>query len=141
MVNRYNNIMQTLLFMVLATSGITQIVSTVTIVLSKSSEVPVYLIGFLLKTSIQATVVILVAYGFAGDFNQESSKSLERLNRENRNRICLVQRQEFLYTKKFLASCQVQRVQFDLSNFIEKTTPLVFQLYCINRIIDLLLVK
>jgi hypothetical protein len=34
----------------------------------------------------------------------------------------------------------MEKVKFGLSNFIEKTTPPLFQLFCLDRIVDLLLV-
>lgn len=115
--------------------------TAITLILCKTSEVPGFLFIFLLVCFIQATLIIIVAYGFAGNFHQESAKSLKRLHEENRYRVDFVPRREFLYAKKYLVACQVQKVQFGLSNFIEKITPLVFQRYCLDRIIDLLLVS
>lgn len=43
--------------------------------------------------------------------------------------------------KKFVDSCPALKVKFGLSNFIDKTTPLVFESYCVARLTDLLLVN
>ncbi len=132
--------MNTLLLVILLTMGVTQVVCVATLILCKTSEVPMFLVVFLILCIFNSTLLIIVAYGFAGDFHQESTRSFKCLHKQNRNRVGVVPRREYLYAEKFLAACQAQNFQFGLSNFIEKTTPLVFQLYCMDRIIDLLLV-
>lgn len=91
---------------------------------------------------IYATLVILAMYGFAADVNAESADFLSKLKRQKKKLTgnSNEQRRQRKFKEKFVASCQVEKIQFGMSNFIEKATPPAFQLYCINRIVDLLLV-
>ncbi len=142
LVKQYNKMMQTLLFLMLITCDTTEIISATNIIHHSSSQsIPLPLKIFFAVASIQTGITILVAFGFTGDFYKESYKSLAGLKKENRNVKLRSTRQEKKYRKTFLISCQVQKIQFGMSNFIEKTTPPIFQLYCMNRIIDLLLVR
>ncbi len=92
LVKRYNNIMCTLLIAVLVTLGIVQVIPLFTL---KQSQIPMVLIVFLTMTACQATQMIIVAYGFAGNFNQESFKSLKSLNEQNRILFCCKRRKKF----------------------------------------------
>lgn len=97
---------------------------------------------FFIVVVFEATMIFLVVYGLAGDFNLASKMSLTQLKMEAGSQCHgKLLRKERIYREKLLRSCQVHKIKFGLSNFIEKTTPPVFQLYCLNRMIDLLLVK
>lgn len=84
--------------------------------------------------------ILVIAYGFAGNFYDASVKSLHDLKRKAKLTL-LKQRKQRKVCEKFLASCQVQKIQFGATNYIDKLTPLVFQQFCIDRIIDLVLVQ
>lgn len=138
LVATYNEAMRTLLFMFLFTCGVTQVISAVTLITQPNSvSLPPLVYLFFGGVFIETILIILVVYGFAGDFYQTSETSLAKLNQVVRSG--RMQKKERKFREKYLLSCQVQKMNFGLSNFIEKTTPLIFQLFCLERIIDILL--
>lgn len=84
--------------------------------------------------------ILVIAYGFAGNFYDDSVKLLQELKRKAKLSYLKQPKQRKVY-EKFIASCQVQKIEFGVTNFIDKLTPLVFQKFCIDRIIDLVLVQ
>lgn len=136
-----NDVLGSLLFLFLLACGTSQVVSAVTTILYASS-IDVFVALFFTVMVFETSLIYMVVYGLAGNFYRASELSLLELNKHatiHLNKI--VERKERKQRKKFLKSCQVQKVKFGLSNFIEKTTPPMFQLYCLERIIDLLLVQ
>ncbi len=83
---------------------------------------------------------LLIVYGFAGKFYDDSIKFLQDLQRKVKLTFIKQTKRRIEY-EKFLVSCQVQKIRFGLTNFIDKLTPLVFQQFCMDRIIDLVLVQ
>lgn len=135
-----NNLISSLLFLCLLVCGTCQVVSAVTTLLHASSLNFLLLIFFIMTVS-QTSLIHLVVYGFAGEFYRSSDLSLLQLKRHMGIHYNLgLIKKEHKYRQRFLRSCQVQKIKFGMSNYIEKTTPPVFQFYCLNRIIDLILV-
>ncbi len=103
---------------------------------------PLLLIIFYATAITQAVVINLLVYGYAGDFYQRSNFLLLSLKQNMGNvEHRLISRKQVKYRQTFLNSCQVEKIKFGLSNFIEKSTPPMFQLFCVERIVDFLLVK
>lgn len=139
LVERCNDAIRSLLFWFLLTPGTAQVIAAVTIV--HSTIINLLLLLLFAMTVLQTVMTIVVVYGFAGDFNKDSELSLLQLQKQASIQYDVnVGRKERKYRERFLRSCQVQKVKFGLSNFIEKSTPPLFQLYCLNRIIVMLLV-
>lgn len=134
-----NNLISSLLFLFLLACGTAQVMSAVTTILHSSSLNFLLLLFFLMAVS-QTFLIYLVVYGFAGEFYRSSDLALLQLKRHIGINGIKIAKKEHKYREKFLRSCQVQKIKFGMSNFIDKTTPLIFQLYCLNRIIDLILV-
>lgn len=133
-VRRYNDCMRGIFIAVLLTSGISQIESFFMLV-GLTAQMPITIKIFFIVLAIETFIIHLVIYGFLGDIHYESLRTLSVLTtmvKRNHKR----HRQ---HLETFINSCLPERVQFGLSNFIEKTTPLVFQMFCVGRIIDLLL--
>ncbi len=142
LVEKYNAVMRTLLFAVLLALGILQVISVVNLVLESWSSVPIMVNLFYGATFLESFLVVLVGYGFAGDLHLVSKHTLARLKAQVLSKdYGRFGRKEHKYKKAFVMSCQVQKIKFGLSNFIEKTTPPVFQLFCSDRIVDLLLAQ
>ncbi len=143
LVELFNDAMNSQLFVLMLTCGITEVICAGLIInRSGSSNLPFFLRMFFIILFVQATVGILGWYGFSGDFNQISERSLCKIRRhENITHLEHITRRERKYKKKLLCSFQVQKIKFGLSNYIDKTTPAVFELFCLQRIIDLLLVR
>ncbi|CAL8136414.1 unnamed protein product [Orchesella dallaii] len=78
-------------------------------------------------------VVILYIFGQAGSLFSLSSQVLN----EERS-ACLLGRAN-LHKRKVLRSCTPIRIEFGLSNFIDKVTPLKFVEFSIDRLVDLML--
>ncbi len=142
LVEIYNQTMRSIFFVFLLTCETAEIISAVTFVLHKyRSQIPLSLSMFFILAMFEAVFIILVVYGLAGDFYQQSTSSLCQLTRLACNiHDARVTKMELKYREKFLRSCQKQKIKFGLSNFIEKTKPPVFQLFCLNRMIDLMLI-
>lgn len=141
LVERCNDVLSSLLFLFLICCGVSQIMSAVTII-RQSSSINIFMICFFAAVVFQTFFVYVVLYGLAGDVYRSSKSTIVKLKRQaNLHLGGLHKRKERRYRVMFLESCQVQNVRFGLSNFIEKTTPPMFQLYCLNRIVDLLLVR
>lgn len=98
---------------------------------------------FFVSVVVETVVIILVVYGFAGDFYQDSVNGLDNIRKQvNRSSSQFGYKSKIRkYFTKFLVSCPPMKIRLGLSNFIEKTTPLVFQMFCTCRIIDVLLVR
>ncbi len=139
LVEEYNKAMHSILLFLFISAGLFQTMSVVTLILLWNF-LPFILELIFAFIVLQASVIILFIYGFAGDFNEMSKHSLSRLKKEVDNEQGL-SRKERKYWNMFLRSCQIERIKFGMSNFIEKTTPPAFQLFCLCRIIDLLLVR
>lgn len=102
----------------------------------------IFIVFLFSMTVLRAVLIFLVVYGFAGDFYKDSELSLSQLKEQAGIRFNgKIAVRERIHREKFLRSCQVQKVKFGLSNFIEKTTPPIFQLFCLDRIADLLLIR
>lgn len=141
LVELYNDAMNSLLFILMLACGVTEITSALLIInRSGSNNLPFFLEMFFVILLIQATVGILGWYGFAGDFNQISERSLCKIMRQGSMLPKLTQK-ERNFKEKTLRSFQVGRIKFGLSNYIEKTTPAIFELFCLQRMVDLLLVQ
>lgn len=141
LVELFNSIVISLLFLFLIGCGTSQIMSVVTIILHYTS-MNFLLMMFFTITTLEATLIILVVYGFAGEFYRTSALSLLKLqNKAGIRYFGSLGKRERKYRERFLRSCQAQKVKFGFSNFIEKNTPPIFQLFCLNRIIDLLLLR
>lgn len=84
--------------------------------------------------------MLVIAYSFAGNFYVDSVKLLLDLKRKAKLSF-LKQSKQRKVCEKFQASCQVQKIEFGVTNYIDKLTPLVFQKFCIDIIIDLVLVQ
>lgn len=137
----YNDSVRSILFFFLLTTGVGQITSAVTLIVQTPSDsVPFLANLFFVSLIPQSILVNLVAFGFGGEFYKSSSSSLKRL-KQNVLTLNSINRRDRKFLQAFLNSCQVGKIRFGFSNFIEKTTPLIFQQFCIDRIIDLLLVR
>lgn len=138
LVELFNDGISTIFFVIFFGSGVVQILSVVTII-DHTTLSPLLILVFAVLAA-QTVLNILVVYGVAGDVFEVSLNSISCLRRKVKivNNLSRVQRR---YLERFLASCAVERVDFGMSNFIEKTTPLEFQLFCLERIIDLLLLR
>lgn len=91
---------------------------------------------FLVIAVVNFSVVILVVFGFAGSFHQLSVQSLFQLKQRAALSNCILTSKERKYIWKFLRSCQVGKMRFGFSKFIEKSTPPTFQSFCVDRLID-----
>lgn len=137
----YNKSMRTLLFIFLLTSGVGQIISTVTLILQTNSDsVPFLANVFFASVVPQAVLINLVAFGFGGQFHKSSNLSLKQLKQSVRT-VKSIKIRDRKYLERFLNSCQASKIKFGLSNFIEKRTPPMFQQFCVQRIVDLLLLR
>lgn len=142
--------MRSLLFLCMFAAGVWQIMSAVTLVFQfhqlrvGGNTMPLSLNLCFATVTVEETLVILVLYGFVGDIYNESKKSLRDLKRKivgGPNQGIILTRKEQNYRKMYIASCQIEKFQFELSNYIEKKTVPVFQIFCCNRIIDILFIK
>lgn len=71
LVQLYNDVIGSLLFLFLLASGTVQVMSAVTAILQAWS-ISIFLVIFFSMTVIQATLIIMVAYGFTGNFHRAS---------------------------------------------------------------------
>lgn len=135
--------MSSIQFMVLVATGITEVICATTLIRQLAcNSAPILLNLFYFGFVLNAVVVAFVVYGFAGDFYVASHLALSKFKRQVRNQNAgSLPKHKRNFRSRFLVSCQVEKVRFGLSNFIDKTTPAVFQLFCVNRVIDMLLVK
>ncbi len=125
----------------LVTVGVGQMGCAAVIISQKTSnDTPFLLNLFFIVSIVQSVLVFLMVYGSFGDFYVESDKCLATLKRlvSDQN---LPNRRKQLHMHKFLNSVQIAKVRFGFSNFIEKNTPPLFQQFCIERLVDLLLVN
>lgn len=139
----YNDAMNSQLLVLMVGCGVSEVASAVILIKqSSSSDIPFFLQIFFVVLFIQSVVRILGLYGFAGDFYQISANSLSVLYHQVDTLFTgNTTSKQRKYREKVLKSFQVQKVKFGFSNYIEKTTPAVFELFCLQRIIDLLLLK
>lgn len=142
LVERYNAAMNSLLCSLLLSSGMTQVISASTLIRQPNfNSADIILNLFYLAITINTFFITTVMYGFAGDFFAASDFKLSHLKRNVvKKTLEIVLKREHRFRSRFLAACQVEKVQFCVSNFIEKTTPLVFELYILDRTVDMLLV-
>lgn len=110
---------------------------TATLILLGPARLPPAMVIFFGVLAIDMVFVITFAYGFAGDLNKQSKIFVATLQSTKmfvarRSRKCL---------SLFIQSCPPLKIRFGMSNYIDKTTPLIFQSFCSCRIVDLLLVK
>lgn len=131
----YNNGMRSIFFVALLGTGIAQIIPVV--VLIRTTSLSFVITIFFVSLAIQASLIILIVYGFAGNVHTVSKVSLAKLEQVVRSGNFGRFNQRYL--ERFLSSCQILKIKFGMSNFIEKSTPPIFQLFCIERCIDLLL--
>ncbi len=132
-----NDSMQTLFFFLLLTSGITQLISVVALI--RPDPLPFLVIMFFIAVALQSILINTVLYGFAGDVHETSKRSLQKLKQGVENMYLRNVRKERTYFRCSLASFQTTKIRFVMSNFIGKCTPPIFQIFCIDRIIDVLL--
>ncbi len=71
---------------------------------------------FFVSTAIETILIILIVYGFAGNVHKVSIVSLLKLNQIVRNYKFEGFQQNYMH--RFLASCQILKIKFGLSNFI-----------------------
>lgn len=137
----YNIYIRTSLFLFLLTAGVAQIISAVTLITQTSTDsVPCLANLFFASVVLQASFTIFIVFGFGGEFHKSSDLSLKRLKQKTLT-FNTVTTKERKYLQRFLNSCQVGKIKFGLSNFVETTTAPIFQLFCVERIIDLLLLR
>lgn len=143
LVELFNEAMHTLFFTMLVTCGSVQVLAAVAVInQARTSTLPLLINLFFGTLVVDAAIIIGTVFGFAGNLYKRSEVLLNQLRKQIKSRQPFNStRKEYKYKKSFLNSCQVAKVKFGLSNFIEKTTPPIFQLFCLNRIIDLLLVN
>lgn len=129
-----NHAMRSQFFFVLLAIGVSQIVSAVAII--RPERLPFLVALFFVSVTIDTTLIILVVYGIAGGVYDDSKKALLKQNHLVRS-LCIGNlKREQKYFLRFLASCQTTKIRFGLSNFIEKNTPPIIQLFCVERIVD-----
>ncbi len=88
--------------------------------------------------SIQIIIIFFVAYGTAGSFYGKAAASLAQL-KTTLSRNVLIEWKHRIYAKKILISWQTPRIKLMVSNTNENTTTFEFELFCMERVIDLLL--
>lgn len=140
LIELFNVSMRSMLFLLLLACGTNQLASACGLIRNGSSIH--FIMSLLFEIMIFETVIVIaVVYGLAGQFYDNSVKSIVKL--EQMARYSHVKdKTNRKYILKFLMSCHFGlRIKFGLSNFIEKTTPLIFQKFCVDRIIDILLVR
>lgn len=140
-VKRFNKYIGSVLLMFLVTCGALQIVSASLLVHQTKSDLKISmpLNLFFIATVFETVPIIIIVYGFPGEFYHKSKKTLIVLKKKVLHEVEPSHKRTTYI--KFLDSCQVSKIRLGLSNFIEKTTPLVFQLFCADRIIDVLLTQ
>ncbi len=133
LVKIFNKAMCGILFMFLLSCGTCQVVAAL-VLLNKSEQ-----ISFLIKTLFSIAVIesFLV---FVVDFYEQSETTLADLKR-NFNDNLGIRRKERKHLGLFLRSCQVASIRLGFSNYIEKLTPPLVQMYCVDRLVDLLLLQ
>lgn len=138
---RFNKYVGSELVLILITCGASQIVSAALLIQQTKSDLkmslPLNL--FFLVVVFQTVFDIMAIYGFPGELNQESKISLDFLKRKVMHEIEPKHKRKYYIT--FLNSCQVSKIRLGLTNYIDKTTPPVSQLFCVDRIIDVLLTQ
>lgn len=138
----FNNCMQTVLVGFFVAAGTVQIFSVYTVINQFSKmdhQTTGSLMVFFCYASFESVIIILVVYGFAGTFNHESISSLKAYSKLLRLNVRTQKERKHLVL--FHKSCKPLCIQFGASNYIEKTTPLVFQMFCVCRISDMLLLN
>ncbi|CAL8101615.1 unnamed protein product [Orchesella dallaii] len=82
--------------------------------------------------AVDTWLVIVIFYGFAGMVHYTA----KRVSREIKGMTGLMENPTF---QKYLLSCPILSIKFGTTNFIEMSTPLRYQDFCIARFVDLLL--
>lgn len=140
-VELFNECVSSLLVVFLVAVGVIQVIPTALVIQQMKSDlqIPMALNVFLVGMIADTTFIILCVYSFPGEFYENSKKSLIFLRRKALCQITsAIKRRHAIAT---LRSCSVLKIRFGLSNFIEKTTPPAYQLFCTDRIIDILLTQ
>lgn len=141
LVDRYNVAMGPQLFNLLTASAITQVICATALIQPDCNSIPILLSTFYFALLISMFFTTLAVFGFAGDFYASSFTTLSKFKRNAAHQLKNISKREHSFRSRFLVSCQVQKVKFGLSNFIDKTTPVIFEMFCVNRIVDMLLLK
>lgn len=142
LVESFNETMLSLLFCLLFICGMLQVLSCGTIIQQQRMEsLPVMINLIFLALIVEAVLVIIIVFGFMGSFYKQSKQFLEQLKVQFALVELKTSKRDTKLFKTFLTSCQVLKIKFGMSNFIENKTPPTFQLFCIERIVDLLLFK
>lgn len=128
--SRYNNFARVSLVCFLLTCSLWEIV--LSWILISPTHVPLPLKLFFFAVIFEVVIAISLIYGFAADLHYQSTKVMGNITKYSK-----VRRSKYL--KRFFSSSQVLRVEFAVTNYLEKTTPLMFQKFCGDRILDLLL--
>lgn len=75
--------MSTLLFLWLVTTGASQILSTITLIVQSSTDSVPFMANLLFAETIpEAVIIILIVFGYGGDFHESSKLSLDGLKRK-----------------------------------------------------------
>lgn len=90
--------------------------------------------GFYFMIMFFVTLAINFLFGCCGQVHASSLKTLAYI--KHRKKV----NEPKLFTK-LVASYSVIKIKFGSTNFIEKITPVTFQLFLIQRIVDALLIK
>lgn len=84
-------------------------------------------------------LIIVIVYGLGGHFFENSINSITKLEKMVRCS-CIREKLHRKYILMFLRSCRYGlRMKFGFANFIEKTTPLLFQSFLVDRLTDIMM--
>lgn len=135
LMENFNGALRIFYAFTLVVTGTCEVVSLSILLGPLKSQVPPPLWLFFIGVAAESILTILVFYDFAANLHYVTTRSFSIL--QSKEKVI-----KSRYLKRFLKSCQVLRVQIGSSNnYLEKRTPLVFQKFCIDRIIDLLLLS
>lgn len=141
----FNEIERIQLVSILASVGTAQVVAACRLLGSSQSrslntnlladKASQYLVdGFHLIILMNTSIVINFTFGYCSQMNEASRKFLAKLKssvRINKNSS----------SKRMIKSCAEVRVVFGENNYIEKLTPVVYQMFLVERIVELLLLN
>lgn len=84
-------------------------------------------------------VVTTLVYGFCGEVHDASNKGMKRIKKyahvDGRSS------RKMKMFRRVASSMPVLKINFGSGNFVEKSTPIVFQQFTIERLVDLLLLS
>ncbi|CAL8145612.1 unnamed protein product [Orchesella dallaii] len=134
--NLFNHVYVGVFFVLLV--GCTAVLTEITYIFfrmyNSAIVIPIPLTMFNLFGVIDVIIIILYVFGQAGCAFSLSKKVLE----EERNACKL--KCKCIWKGRLLASCRPIRIEFGVSNFIEKETPLKFIEFAILRFVDQILI-